>query len=112
MREQDYVYEGQLTVYDCIRVAETGADGRPTTQELNERSTMRPIPDTPQGRAEAVRDGRISIPLACPTCNSPAVESSAREGTHCVTCGRDTNMTLVRAHRRRRVRTFLENGVL
>ena len=43
MDEHEYVYEGQLDVYECIEIAQTGSDGHPTTTQLNDPSNHRII---------------------------------------------------------------------
>lgn len=62
--------------------------------------------------AEAIRDGKIRVPAACPECGSSSLsEDAGTRSLTCIACGRPTSHDAVHQLRRRVMRKIIADGI-
>jgi hypothetical protein len=115
------ILPGQMTVDECIEVAETGSDGLSSsegsvrTEDGNQEGASLMDKLTPTQRVQIAkrvrkfRSGEVEIPMTCPTCFSKSLHRN-EGGVICLTCGRKASMEKVHTIRRQRIKRYLEDG--
>jgi hypothetical protein len=133
VEQQDRI-AGQMDVFDCIKVAAHGSDGKPpvtdgataTNPKGRTMATAEKVrKKKPKGgeltvaekvnamrRAQAVANGDVRIPQRCPKCESESIRDSRENANEalCLQCGRTTSWTPIRKDRQARVAHYLRTG--